>query len=236
MPRKELFKRYVLFFISVVFQGIAVALITYADIGTTPISSANYVLSLHSDFTLGDTTLIFNLMLLLLQLTLIFIGDYKLKDHAINMLMQIPTCLVFSVMIDISTNVLTLVLSEHNYVLSWVLVVLGTVLLALAVSMSVIASVCMVPGEYFIKLFHPLVKKSFSFVKTFFDIFLVSSAVIISLFLTGFTEIEGVREGTLFAALTTGPIVHIFIPRLKDRLTKLISKSPITPVFIKMSA
>lgn len=223
MPRKELFKRYVLFFISVVFQGIAVALITYADIGTTPISSANYVLSLHSDFTLGDTTLIFNLMLLLLQLTLIFIGDYKLKDHAINMLMQIPTCLVFSVMIDISTNVLTLVLSEHNYVLSWVLVVLGTVLLALAVSMSVIASVCMVPGEYFIKLFHPLVKKSFSFVKTFFDIFLVSSAVIISLFLTGFTEIEGVREGTLFAALTTGSIVHIFIPRLKDRLTKLIS-------------
>ena len=223
MPRKELFKRYVLFFISVVFQGIAVALITYADIGTTPISSANYVLSLHSDFTLGDTTLIFNLMLLLLQLTLIFIGDYKLKDHAINMLMQIPTCLVFSVMIDISTNVLTLVLSEHNYVLSWVLVVLGTVLLALAVSMSVIASVCMVPGEYFIKLFHTLVKKSFSFVKTFFDIFLVSSAVIISLFLTGFTEIEGVREGTLFAALTTGPIVHIFIPRLKDRLTKLIS-------------
>ena len=223
MPRKELFKRYVLFFISVVFQGIAIALITYADIGTTPISAANYVLSLHSDFTLGDTTLIFNLMLLLLQLTLIFIGDYKLKDHAINMLMQIPTCLVFSVMIDISTNVLTLVLSEHNYVLSWVLVVLGTVLLALAVSMSVIASVCMVPGEYFIKLFHPLVKKSFSFVKTFFDIFLVSSAVIISLFLTGFTEIEGVREGTLFAALTTGPIVHIFIPRLKDRLTKLIS-------------
>lgn len=223
MPRKELFKRYVLFFISVVFQGIAVALITYADIGTTPISSANYVLSLHSNFTLGDTTLIFNLMLLLLQLTLIFICDYKLKDHAINMLMQIPTCLVFSVMIDISTNVLTLVLSEHNYVLSWGLVVLGTVLLALAVSMSVIASVCMVPGEYFIKLFHPLVKKSFSFVKTFFDIFLVSSAVIISLFLTGFTEIEGVREGTLFAALTTGPIVHIFIPRLKDRLTKLIS-------------
>ena len=223
MPRKELFKRYVLFFISVVFQGIAVALITYADIGTTPISSANYVLSLHSDFTLGDTTLIFNLMLLLLQLTLIFIGDYKLKDHAINMLMQIPTCLVFSVMIDISTNVLTLVLSEHNYVLSWVLVVLGTVLLALAVSMSVIASVCMVPGEYFIKLFHPLVKKSVSFVKTFFDIFLVSSAVIISLFLTGFTEIEGVREGTLFAALTTGPIVHIFIPRLTASLTKLIS-------------
>lgn len=78
MPRKELFKRYVLFFISVVFQGIAVALITYADIGTTPISSANYVLSLHSDFTLGDTTLIFNLMLLLLQLYGEFMNPCKI--------------------------------------------------------------------------------------------------------------------------------------------------------------
>ena len=75
MTFKEKFKRYVLFYISVVFQGIAVALITYADIGTSPITSANYVLSLHSNYTLGDITFVFNLLLLLLQLTLIFLGD-----------------------------------------------------------------------------------------------------------------------------------------------------------------
>ena len=223
MTFKEKFKRYVLFYISVVFQGIAVALITYADIGTSPITSANYVLSLHSNYTLGDITFVFNLLLLLLQLTLIFLGDYKIKDHAFDFCMQIPTCIIFSIMIDFSIYLLTIILPELSYLLSWALVVLGTVLIALGIAMSFIASVCMMPGEYFIKLFHPIVKKSFSFVKSFFDIFLVSSAVIISLFLTGFTEGEGVREGTLFAALTTGPIVHFFIPRIKDRLTKLIS-------------
>lgn len=32
------------------------------------------------------------------------------------------------------------------------------------------------------------------------------------MFLTEFSAIEGVREGTLFAALCTGPTVHFFIP------------------------
>lgn len=128
--------------------------------------------------------------------------------------MQIPTCAIFSIMIDLSTFSLSALLTAHNYVLSWVLVILGTILLAFAVALSFTANVSMVPGEYFIKLFHPLVKKTFSFVKTFFDIFLVSTAVILSFFLTDFSAVEGVREGTLFAALCTGPIVHFFIPKL----------------------
>ena len=99
-------------------------------------------------------------------------------------------------------------------------------LLALAVSLSVSASVAMVPGEYFIKIFHPIVKKSFSFVKTFFDIFLVSSAVVLSLFLTNFTGIEGVREGTLFAALCTGPTVHFFL-KFSKYITPFLSSAKI---------
>ena len=128
--------------------------------------------------------------------------------------MQLPVCLIFSFMIDTATLFLSLIMPESApYFLKWILVISGTAMLALAVAFSFTASVAMVPGEYFIKIFHPIVKKSFSYVKTFFDVFLVSSAVILSLFLTGFTEIEGVREGTVFAALCTGPMVHYFIPR-----------------------
>ena len=213
MSKSELFKRYVLFFFSVVLQGTAIACITFANIGTTPISSTNYVLSLHSAFTLGDTTFIFNILLIVLQIMFICIGSEKLKDHMSKLVMQIPVCFVFSYMIDLSTDVLGFILPDQiSYITSWFLVVFGTALLALAVSLSVTANVAMVPGEYFIKVFHPIVKKSFSFVKTFFDIFLVTAAVILSLFLTGFSAIEGVREGTLFAALCTGPTVHFFIP------------------------
>lgn len=214
MSKSELIKRYILFFLSVLLQGTAIAFITYANIGTTPISSSNFVISIHSGLTLGDTTLIFNLLLIVLQIMFIFIGEEKFKDHVFKIVMQLPVCLIFSFMIDTATLFLSLIMPESApYFLKWILVISGTAMLALAVAFSFTASVAMVPGEYFIKIFHPIVKKSFSYVKTFFDVFLVSSAVILSLFLTGFTEIEGVREGTVFAALCTGPMVHYFIPR-----------------------
>lgn len=214
MSKSELIKRYILFFLSVLLQGTAIAFITYANIGTTPISSSNFVISIHSGLTLGDTTLIFNLLLIVLQIMFIFIGEEKFKDHVFKIVMQLPVCLIFSFMIDTATMFLSLIMPESApYFLKWILVISGTAMLALAVAFSFTASVAMVPGEYFIKIFHPIVKKSFSYVKTFFDVFLVSSAVILSLFLTGFTDIEGVREGTVFAALCTGPMVHYFIPR-----------------------
>ena len=214
MSKSELIKRYILFFLSVLLQGTAIAFITYANIGTTPISSSNFVISIHSGLTLGDTTLIFNLLLIVLQIMFIFIGEEKFKDHVFKIVMQLPVCLIFSFMIDTATMFLSLIMPESApYFLKWILVISGTAMLALAVAFSFTASVAMVPGEYFIKIFHPIVKKSFSYVKTFFDVLLVSSAVILSLFLTGFTEIEGVREGTVFAALCTGPMVHYFIPR-----------------------
>ena len=101
MSKSELFKRYVLFFFSVVLQGTAIACITFANIGTTPISSTNYVLSLHSAFTLGDTTFIFNILLIVLQIMFICIGSEKLKDHISKLIMQIPVRFVFSLMIDL---------------------------------------------------------------------------------------------------------------------------------------
>ncbi|MGN0901767.1 MAG: YitT family protein [Succinivibrio sp.] len=216
MAIKELIKRYGVFFFSVVLQGISIATITYADIGTTPISSTNYVLSLHSDFTLGDTTFIFNILLIALQILLIFLGKSPFKDHALSIIMQIPVLFIFSYMIDFGTLIISCMISDDpSYITCWILVITGTLMLATAISLSVVASVAMVPGEYFLKLFHPLVHKSFSYVKTCFDVFLVATAAVLSLFLTDFSAIEGVREGTLYAALATGPTVHLIMPRLE---------------------
>lgn len=229
MTKTELLKRYSLFFISVMLQGVAISCITFANIGTTPISSTNYVLSLHSSLTLGETTFIFNILLIQLQIMLICFSDDKLKDHLFKLFMELPVCVIFSFMIDIATILLQYTLpSDISYIACWVLVVVGTILLALAVALSVTSNVAMVPGEYFIKIFHPLVKKSFSFVKTYFDILLVSSAVLLSLFLTDFNAIEGVREGTLFAALSTGPLVHFFIPYCSKLVPFL--KSPLRKI------
>ena len=215
MSPKELSKRYFLFLIAVMLQSCAIACITYADIGTTPVSSANYVFSLHSDYTFGETTLMFNILLIVLQIMFIAIGHDSFKNHWLNILVQVPFVVVFSYMIDVATFLLSMIVpEEHGYMISWVLVILGTLTLSFSISLSVVANVAMLSGEYFVKVFHPLINRSFSFVKTFFDIFLVSSACIFSLIFTDFTAVEGVREGTLYGALLTGPTVHLIVPHL----------------------
>lgn len=62
------FKRYVIFLIGLFINALGVSLITKASLGTSPISSIPYVLSLNFPFTLGNFTILFSILLILLQL------------------------------------------------------------------------------------------------------------------------------------------------------------------------
>ena len=68
----------------------------------------------------------------------------------------------------------------------------------------------MMSGEFFVRVISRRFKKDFGYVKLGFDITLVVIACLLALiFLSG---IRGVREGTILAALTVGPIVHFLTP------------------------
>ena len=65
-------KRYIIFLIGLFINSLGVSLITKANLGTSPISSIPYVLSLNFPLTLGNFTIIFSLLLIFLQLNTIF--------------------------------------------------------------------------------------------------------------------------------------------------------------------
>ena len=65
MTNKSL--RYFYFFIGVLINSFGVALITKAALGTSPISSVPYVLSLRFAPTLGEFTFVMNLIFIILQ-------------------------------------------------------------------------------------------------------------------------------------------------------------------------
>ena len=67
----EKLKRYIIFFIGLYINSLGVALITKASLGTSPISSIPYVLSLNFPFTLGNFTIFFSLFLIFLQLLIL---------------------------------------------------------------------------------------------------------------------------------------------------------------------
>ena len=80
----EKLKRYLVFLVGLFINSLGVSLITKADLGTSPISSIPYVLSLNFPFTLGQFTIAFSLLLILIQLVILR-RNFK-AEH----LLQIP--------------------------------------------------------------------------------------------------------------------------------------------------
>lgn len=136
----EKFKRYMIFVIGLFINSLGVSMITKADLGTSPISSIPYVLSLNLPFTLGEFTIIFSLLLIALQL-LILRRNFKLEH-----ILQIPVSIVFGYFIDLTMMLLTFVHPEE-YLSSVMWLLIGCLILGFGVYTEVLANVAMLPGE-----------------------------------------------------------------------------------------
>lgn len=223
MPIGEIIERNVLFMLAVCLGGLGIAVVTAANIGTTPISSSNYVISLHTPLTLGITTFIFNGILTLLQIAIL--GKQYFKEHKLVMLLQFPVTLVFASMIDLGMYAIHFFVPAHpSYPISLLLLALGSFILAFGISLQVCANVAMVPGEAFVKALSMRLKCEFGWVKTGFDLSLVLCAVLLSLVLTNFSTVEGVREGTVIGAVSIGPMVRLLLPRLQPRAERFFTR------------
>ena len=72
-------KRYIIFIIGLFINSLGVSLITKASLGTSPISSIPYVLSLNYPLTLGNFTIIFSILLIVLQI-IILRKNFKIEN------------------------------------------------------------------------------------------------------------------------------------------------------------
>lgn len=218
MGKSFLSRRYLLFALALFINAFGIAAITRGLLGTSPITSVTYVLSMFTPLTIGQWTILLNLTFVLLELTLM--SRKELREDLRMYLLQIPISLCFGTFIDISMGVLSW-LQPATYLLKLVTVVAGCTVLAAGISLEVKADVAMMSGEYFVRVISRRIKVEFGYVKLGFDMSLLILACLLSLvFLSG---IKGVREGTLISALLVGPIVHFITPGLKF-LDKWISQ------------
>ena len=197
--------RYFLFVVAVIVQASGIALVVKSMLGTSPISSLPYVISLASPFTLGQMTFSINMLLVL--------GQYLLLRRAFDNIqfLQIPVTLIFSWFIDFFMEAWSWVIPT-NYILQLLPLLIGTTLIAFGVAVQGIANVLMLPGEGIVYAVSRCFHIEFGKVKTANDVSLVSLAAVISLVYLG--GIEGIREGTLISALITGTIARHFLKHL----------------------
>lgn len=215
MNKKELVKRYILFIIGLIFIGMGVGFTKRGELGVSPISSVANILSIKFDFlSIGSWLVVTNCMLILAQV-LILRKDFKLYQ-----LLQIPLSFLFGYSADFGLWVASF-FPVNNYFSRLLMLFIGIVILALGISLSVIADVIMNSGEAIVKVIADKTGFEFGNVKVVFDISCVTVSIILSLIFFDM-KIVGTREGTVITAVFTGFVVKFFTRILKDRLLKVI--------------
>lgn len=198
-------KRYLFFLIGILINAFGVALITKAALGTSPISSVPYVLSLRFAPTLGAFTFVMNLIFIILQPVLLR------RDYQPIQLLQIVVNIVFSWFIDVSMNLLGW-LEPQNIAVELIVLLLGCAVLGFGISVEVAPDVLLVPGEGLVGALTAASGRRFGSVKVAFDVTLVLISLALSLLF--FHRLNGLGLGTVISALLVGRFVNLYNSRL----------------------
>ena len=197
---RKLVLRYIWFTIGVVINSFGVALITKAALGTSPISSVPYVLSLRFPWSLGQFTFVFNLLFIAAQVVL------RGRNFPPVQFLQIVVNLVFSAFIDVGMKLLWWF--EPDFLpVKLVALVLGCAVLGCGISIEVAPDALLVPGEGVVGAITDRLHKRFGSVKVVFDVTLVAIALGLSFLF--FHGINGLGLGTVVSALIVGRFVNL---------------------------
>lgn len=209
---RKLVYRYLWFTIGVIINAFGVALITKAALGTSPISSVPYVLSLRFAPSLGAFTFVMNLLFIAAQVVL------RGRKFPPIQFLQIVVNLVFSVFIDIGMKVLWW-FEPTTLPIKIVALVLGCAVLGFGISVEVAPDALLVPGEGVVGAITDRTGKRFGSIKIMFDVTLVIIALILSFIF--FHGVNGLGIGTVVSALIVGRFVNLYnahlplIPRIR---------------------
>lgn len=191
-------KRYLLLLVGLSIMAFGVAFSIKASLGTSPISSVPYVVSLFTPLTVGTATITMHCVFILLQILIL-----RKNYHPIQ-LMQLPVAFFFGYLTDFGVWAVQGI-TCNTYWQQWSVCLIGILLVAVGVSFEVKAGVVVLAGEgVVLAICKVLPKVKFGYMKVGFDVTLVVIACILSIVFTG--RLQGVREGTVAAALLVGLI------------------------------
>ena len=216
----EYIKRTAVLIIGLIIMSFGVGLSIRADLGTSPVSSIPYVLNIITGMSVGTTTIIVNVIIVLLQIVLL-----RKKFRSLQLL-QLPVCIAFGLLCDVALACMPGVIPQ-NYWQQWLICAAGIVLVGVGVSLEVTANVTTLAGEGLSLAMCQLFPKiKFGYMKVIVDYSFVVIAVALSfIFLQ---RLAAVREGTVAAALLVGIIAKtlnrfivplgkkFFLPRQKQ--------------------
>lgn len=198
---KQVVRNYTILIVGLFIMSVGVALSVRSDLGTTPISCIPYVLSYAFPLSLGVITIIFNMLLIFIQIILLRSNFPKIQ------LLQIVVNCIFGYFIDLSLYLTSSVIPT-DYVMQWGVCVISCIVIAFGVFLEVNSHATVLPGEGVSLAIRSITNIEFGKLKTGFDTSNVVIGVILSLLFFG--TFKGVGLGTIFAGIVVGYIVRFY--------------------------
>lgn len=217
---KKTAKRLLLYVGGILILATGVNISKAAQLGISPVSAIPYTMELIWNIELGKATLIFYVLLIIIQIILLR-RNYKLIQ-----ILQILCTFLFGYF---------LTYTGKDYILFWLpeasfyatklaYLFVSIIVIGIGISLYQIANYLSLPSE---GLINAIVKMSngrlkFSNVKVCCDSGMVLVSALLSLIFLG--ELKSVREGTLIAALLIGKVVGFMFKHYKQRIIEWTDK------------
>ena len=196
-------RRYALFLTGLFIASLGVAFSTKAGLGTSPVASVPYSVSLVSPLlSFGSWLNLLSLIQILVQVTVL-----KGKCNWLEIAVQTVLAFVYGYLTDFSCWLIRSI-PVNGYAAQFGYMLLGCVILAFGIWVQFRGGVAMLPGEAMNRAISKATGRRYENVKIFFDILYITLAALICLVFLG--ELKGVREGSVIAALGVGVIIRLF--------------------------
>lgn len=180
---------------------LGVAISVKSDLGVTPISSIPYTMTVVTGMDLGIATMIFSVLMVLLQILLLR-KQYKLIN-----LLQIPVGILFGAFLTLGGKLMSFMPNPTNFTLQFIIMLISTVFVALGVFLYVPAGFIPLAPEGFLLAASKITKIKFPTVKVICDVAMVVISLVTCL--VAIHSLGSVGIGTIVAALLVGTEVKL---------------------------
>ena len=225
--RKTTWIRIALYLLGMLILSISLTLNTKVTLGVSSIISVAYCVSALSGLSIGDTMLVWYILLIAVQIVLHLIRKApNWKQVVLFDVLQLPVSLVFTRFMNLFSRVIP-VFAEAYPGTFWggiggrlCLLVLAIMLTGIGAALTLDMRLIPNPGDGIVQAIADFFSKPTGTAKNLTDICCVALAAAISLCFA--RKIIGIGAGTVLAALTTGRVIALFNRLFGARLRPLV--------------
>lgn len=200
---KKIIQQYTLFLIGLFIASMGVAFSTKAGLGTSPVASLPYSVSLVNGlFSFGGWLNVLSVIQISIQVLLL-----RRKCKPVEIAIQTVLAFVYGYLTNLSCWLIKDI-PVNSYLEQLLYLIISCFVLAFGIWMQFRGKVAMLPGEAMNRAISEVTGKRYENIKIFFDIFYIVVSAVICLVFLG--ELKGVREGSIIAAVAVGLIIKLY--------------------------